>query len=208
MTERAAPDRATVVDEPPDRLSRALKDVPRPYYCLDERGQPVHQTSATEMIERMLRLLEVASGQRVLEIGTGSGFSTALLSHLVGNDGAVCSVDVDREMSARAARLLPMAGHSNVLLRTGDGHKGWAEYAPFDRLVAWATASVVPRAWREQTRDGAIMVVPMRRKGQAWVGRYRRGPRGSVIEELRIHGSFIPLTATPLRPWETMDVHV
>ena len=207
MTERAAPDRATVVDEPPDRLSRALKDVPREYYCLDERGQPVHQTSATEMIERMLRLLEVASGQRVLEIGTGSGFSTALLSHLVGNDGAVCSVDVDREMSARAARLLPMAGHSNVLLRTGDGRKGWAECAPFDRLVAWAAASVVPRAWREQTRDGAILVVPMRRKGQAWVSRYRRGRGGSVIEELRIDGSFIPLTATPLRPWETMDVH-
>jgi hypothetical protein len=47
----------------------------------------------------------------------------------------------------------------------------------------------------------------MRRKGQAWVSRYRRAPRGSVIEELRMPGSFIPLTATPLRPWETMDVH-
>src|SRR4030081_3392734 len=77
MTERVAPDRATVVDGPPDPVSRALEDVPRPYYCLDERGQAVHQTSATEMIERMLRLFEVVSGQRVLEIGTGSGFSTA-----------------------------------------------------------------------------------------------------------------------------------
>jgi len=104
--------------------------------------------------------------------------------------------------------LLQMAGHSNVLLRTGDGRKGWAEYAPFDRLVAWAAGWVVPRAWREQTRDGAILVVPMRRKGQAWVSRYRRGQAGSVVEELRIPGSFIPCTATPLRPWETMDVHV
>ena len=65
-----------------------------------------------------------------------------MLRHLVGNDGAVCSVDVDREMSERAAQLLQMAGHSNVLhsnvlLRTGDGRRGWAEYAPFD-LVAWA----------------------------------------------------------------------
>src|SRR4030081_1245387 len=157
MTERVAPDRATVVDGPPDPVSRALEDVPRPYYCLDGRGQAVHQTSATEMIERMLRLLEVASGQRVLEIGTGSGFSTALLSHLVGNDGAVCSVDVDRDMTERAERLLPMAGG--------------------------AAASVFPRAWREQTRDGAILVVPMRRRGQAWVSRYRRGLAGSVIEE-------------------------
>jgi protein-L-isoaspartate(D-aspartate) O-methyltransferase len=106
----------------------------------------------------------------VLEIGTGSGFSTALLSHLVGNDGAVCSVDVDREMSERAARLLPMAGHSNVLLRTGDGRKGWAESAPFDRLVVWAAASLVPRAG-----------VNRREMGRFWLCRCdARGKRGSV----------------------------
>src|SRR5438309_8626764 len=71
MSEGAAPDRATVVGGPPDGVSRALEEVPRPYYCLDERGQAVHQTSATEMIERMLRLLEVGSGQRVLETAPG-----------------------------------------------------------------------------------------------------------------------------------------
>ncbi len=121
----------------------------------------------------------------------GSGFSTALLSHMVGNDGAVCSVDVDREMSERAARLLPMDGHSNVLLRTGDGRKGWAECAPFDRLVAWAAASVVPRAWHEQTREGAILVVPMRRKGQAWVSRYRHGQAGSMLEVHTVDGNSV-----------------
>ena len=189
---------------PTDRISGALDEVPRQYYCIDEFGQPVHQTSATQMIERMLRLLEVQYGQRVIEVGTGSGFSAALLSHLVGSDGIVSSVDVDCDMTERAARLLQMAGHSNVVLRTGDGRKAWAEYAPFDRLVAWAAASAVPRAWREQTRDSAILVVPMRRNGQAWVSRYRRGQAGSVVEELRIPGGFIPLTATPLRPWETM----
>ena len=190
---------------PTDQVSRALDEVSRQYYCVDVLGQPVHQTSATEMIERMLRLLDVVSGQRVLEIGTGSGFSTALLSHLVGSDGVVYSVDVDNEMTERAARLLARDGRSNVVLRSGDGRKGWAEYAPFDRLVAWAAASGFPRAWREQTRDHAILVVPMRHKGQACVSRYRHGRDGSVMEELRIPGSFIPLTATPLRPWETMD---
>jgi protein-L-isoaspartate(D-aspartate) O-methyltransferase len=114
---------------------------------------------------------------------------------------------VDREMTERAARLLPMAGHSNVLLRTGDGREGWADYAPFDRLVAWAAAVAVPRAWRKQTRDGATLVVPMRRNGQVWVSRCRCGQAGALVEELRMPGSFIPLTATPLRPWETMDVH-
>jgi protein-L-isoaspartate(D-aspartate) O-methyltransferase len=207
MIQPAAPDLATVVKDTRDRVSRAFVDVPRQYYCVDELGQPVHQTSATEMIERMLRLLEVEDGQRLLEIGTGSAFSTAILSHLVGGDGAVFSVDVDREMTERAARLLPLAGHSNVLLRTGDGREGWADCAPFDRLVAWAAAEAVPEAWCEQTRAGAILVVPMRCKGRAWVSRHRRGEAGSVIEELRIPGSFIPLTATPLRPWESTDAH-
>jgi protein-L-isoaspartate(D-aspartate) O-methyltransferase len=72
-----------------DRVSRALDDVTRQHYCVEERGHPVHQTSATEIIERMLRLLEVEHGQRVLDVGTGSAFSTALLSHLVGGDGVV-----------------------------------------------------------------------------------------------------------------------
>src|SRR5712691_1338082 len=124
MTERGTPDRESVVRGPTDQVSCALDEVPRQYYCVDGLGQPVHQTSATEMIERMLRLLEVVSGQRVLEIGTGSGFSTALLSHLVGSAGVVCSVDVDTDMTERAARLLAKDGRSNVVLRTGDGRKG------------------------------------------------------------------------------------
>src|SRR5215467_12029920 len=105
MTEREAPSRGSVVTDPTDRVSRVLDEVPRRYYCVDDLGQPVHQTSATEMIERMLRLLEVMNRQRVLEIGTGSGFSTALLSHLVGSAGVVCSVDIDNDMTERAARL-------------------------------------------------------------------------------------------------------
>jgi protein-L-isoaspartate(D-aspartate) O-methyltransferase len=207
MIQPAVPDPATVVKDTRDRVSRAFGDVARQYYCVDERGQAVHQTSATEMIERMLRLLEVEDGQRLLEIGTGSAFSTALLSHLVGSEGAVFSVDVDCEMTDRAARRLAWARRTNVLLRTGDGREGWADCAPFDRLVAWAAAEAVPEAWREQTRAGAILVVPMRRNGVAWVSRHRRGEAGSVIEELRISGSFIPLTATPLRPWESTDAH-
>jgi protein-L-isoaspartate(D-aspartate) O-methyltransferase len=188
-----------------DRVRHAFEQVLREYYCIDERGRPVHQTSSTEMIQRMLRLLEIEAGQRLLEIGTGSGFSTALLSHLVGSDGAVCSIDVDGEMTERAVRLLHMAGHSNVVLRTGDGRKGWAEYAPFDGLIAWAAAAGLPRSWCEQTSEEAKLVVPMRRKGQAWVSRYRHGHAGFIVEELRIPGSFIPLTATPLRPWEATN---
>ena len=205
MAKRVAPDRAAAVEGTSDPVSGALKIVPRQYYCIDERGQPVPQTSSTEMIERMLRLLEVEGGRHVLEIGTGSGFSTALLSHLVGSDGAVFSIDVDPEMTERAAQLLQMAGHTNVVLGAGDGRDGWSAHAPFDRLVAWAAAAAVPRAWREQTRIGAILVVPMRRHGQAWVSRYRRGQRGALIEEARAPGNFIPLTATPLRPWKSAD---
>jgi SAM-dependent methyltransferase len=121
----------------------------------------------------MLRLLEVEHGQRVLEVDTGSGFTTALLSHLVGSEGVVSSVDIDQEMTERAARLLARDTRANVVPRSGDGRIGSAAYAPFDRVVAWAAASVLPRAWREQTRMARSWLSPCDarvKRGRADIG--------------------------------------
>jgi protein-L-isoaspartate O-methyltransferase len=98
----------------------------------------------------MLRLLDVQAGHRVLEVGTGSGYSTALLAHLVGPCGRVSSVDIDPDLVARAGRLLGMDGHSNVTVVHADGRLGHRPGAPYDRVVAWAQArSGNRRAWND-----------------------------------------------------------
>lgn len=149
------------------------------------------------MMARMLRLLEARDGDRVLEIGTGSGYSTALLRELVGPRGGIVSIDVDTELTSRAAVLLP-----DVRFVTADGRDGCAAAAPYDRVIAWASATELPLSWLEQTRPGALLVVPMRDSASAWVSRYRRTFDGA-LEDKRIAGSFIPLTAQPFKPWES-----
>jgi protein-L-isoaspartate O-methyltransferase len=89
-----------------DRVSAAMRQVHRDLYWQDSNGSIIYQITKPEVIARMLRLLAVAKGIRVFEVGTGSGHSTALLSVLVGAHGQVISVDVDPEMVYRATGLL------------------------------------------------------------------------------------------------------
>lgn len=131
-------------------------------------GSQVPQTSAPQITASMLDLLDVTPGQRVLEIGTGSGYSTALLSGLVGDNGHVTTVEVVPELTARAADLLHAHGRRNVELICGDGLKG----APgsgwlFDRVIAWATVQRIPDAWLGQVARGAVLVTPVNVTGLA-----------------------------------------
>jgi protein-L-isoaspartate(D-aspartate) O-methyltransferase len=186
-----------------DSVGTALRAVEHARYCLDEQGNQLPQTSDPDVIARMLRLLDPRPGDRVLEIGTGSGYSTALLAELTGPTGGVVSIDVDPEVTFRATRLLADAGYGNVLLVTADGRQGWPSHAPFGRVVAWCSVGDVPTAWRAQTRPGAVLVVPMRADGETWVGKYHRTRRSTLVEDERVAGGFVPATATPFRPWET-----
>jgi hypothetical protein len=109
----------------------------------------------------MLRLLDVQPDHRVLEIGTGSGYSTALLAHLVGAGGQVISLDIDPEMVTRTSRLLALDHRGNVTVWHADGRLGHPPGAPYDRLVAWAQAPhAIPAAWTGQVRLGGIISLP------------------------------------------------
>jgi protein-L-isoaspartate(D-aspartate) O-methyltransferase len=187
---------------PEEHVSAALRVVDRAHFCLDATGNQIPQTSSTQMISRMLQLLDVQPGDRVLEIGTGSGYSTALLAELTGSDGSIVSIDVDPEMTQRAAQLFADTHHRNILLVTADGRDGWRAPGRFERLVAWAAATALPQAWCDQTQPGAVLVVPMRVEGVAWVSKYHRTRHGSLVEDERVPGGFVPLTSAPFRPWE------
>jgi protein-L-isoaspartate(D-aspartate) O-methyltransferase len=138
-----------------DRLGLAFRMVDHAYFCLDERGNPFPQTSAPDVIARTLRALDVQAGSHVLEIGTGSGYSTALLGELIGPGGLVASIDVDPPVTARARSLLSSKGYTTVHVTTGDGRLGLPAFAPYDRVVAWCSVDEVPQAPRERCRARA-----------------------------------------------------
>lgn len=125
-------------------------------------GSPVRQSTADSRIKKMVAMLDLHPGARVLEIGTGSGYSSAVLAGIVGESGHVVSIDVDQELVARAATLHAQAGHQNVEVHAADGFQGWAQGAPFDRVIAWTTPHVIPAPWVEQTVEDGVIVTPVK----------------------------------------------
>jgi protein-L-isoaspartate(D-aspartate) O-methyltransferase len=109
------------------------------------------------IVALMTELLGPAKQQRVLEIGTGSGYQAAVLAHLVSR---VYSVEIVPELAESAQKTLNALGYSDVLIRQGDGYEGWPEHAPFDRILVTAAPPEVPKALIEQLAIGGRLVAP------------------------------------------------
>ncbi|MFG2717272.1 methyltransferase domain-containing protein [Streptomyces sp. NPDC048416] len=114
--------------------------------------------SMPSVVFRMLADLDVRPGQRVLEIGTGTGWNAALLAHRLGTEHVV-SVELDSSVAAAARTVLDRFGLP-VRVETGDGLRGYSEGAPYDRIIATCGLRSIPRTWIAQARPGAIIVAP------------------------------------------------
>lgn len=135
----------------PDACDQAYADCALPIDC----GQTISQPY---MVGLMTEALRLSGGEKILEIGTGSGYQTAVLAELAGR---VVSIERHRELSNRAAALLRELNYSNVTLAVGDGSLGWPAESPYDRILVTAAAERAPEPLFRQLADGGILVIPI-----------------------------------------------
>jgi len=183
-----------------ERVIAAMQEIPRHLfvdaalasraYMEDSLPIGAGQTiSQPYMVAKILQLLEMQGHERVLEIGTGCGYQTAVLSRLCRR---VYSIERIPVLLERARANLRAARHANVMLKCADGTLGWHEYAPFDGIIAAAGGQRVPEAWKEQLCDGGTLVMPLGADDRHVLARYRkRGER--FLEERFDDCRFVPL---------------
>jgi protein-L-isoaspartate(D-aspartate) O-methyltransferase len=121
---------------------------------------PISSSSQPSLMAQMLHDLQLAPGQRILEIGAGTGYNVALLAHVVGA-GQVISVDVDRHVLAEAREHLRAFPERHVEFRHADGRLGLREAAPFDRIMVTAATPDLEPSWLEQLDEGGVLVAPL-----------------------------------------------
>ena len=158
---RTVPRHIFLPDLPPDAAYRDEAIVIK----WDDDGTPTSSSSQPTIMAIMLDQLGVARGQRVLEIGAGTGFNAALLAHVVGLKGRVVSIDLDPEIVTRAEENLSAAGCKGVTVLPADGALGHPKRAPYDRIIATVGVWDLSPAWHEQLAPGGRIVVPLDLRG-------------------------------------------
>jgi protein-L-isoaspartate(D-aspartate) O-methyltransferase len=161
-------------------------------------GQTISQPY---IVALMTELLRVSPGQRVLEVGTGSGYQAAVLAAL---GLEVFSIEIVASLGRQAAALLAALGYERVQVRIGDGYRGWPERAPFAGILVTAAPDHVPRPLLEQLAPGGRLVIPVG-EGVQQLEVHRRlpedGPEGPVyVREVVLPVRFVPMTGEAERP--------
>ena len=178
-----------------ERIATALRDVPRHLFLphlppetaylddaivtkRDAKGQPISSSSQPAIMAIMLDQLALAPGQRVLEIGAGTGYNAALMRHIVGSSGAVFSVDIEPDLVDLAREHLVSAGYPDVTVVAADGADGYLPGAPYDRVIATVGVSDLAPAWLYQAGPGARIVVPLDVRGSQLAVAFGRSGSG------------------------------
>jgi protein-L-isoaspartate(D-aspartate) O-methyltransferase len=141
-------------------------------------GIPISASTQPSLMAAMLDQLDLRPGHRALEIGTGTGYNAALMAHIVGAKGHVVTVDLEEDIVAEARENLRRAGVQHVGCVCADGGNGYADAAPYDRIIVTVGSWDIPPALRRQLREGGRLVIPISIRGaQRSVAFERRGER-------------------------------
>jgi protein-L-isoaspartate(D-aspartate) O-methyltransferase len=155
-------------------------------------GQTISQPY---IVALMSQWAEVAPGDKVLEVGTGSGYQAAVLAELTDK---VFSIEIRPELARQAAARLKELGYGLVQVRSGDGYQGWPEAAPFDAILVTAAATRVPPALAAQLKEGGRLIIPLEAPygGQDLI-RWRK-VKGKLMQEASLPVRFVPLVQPPV----------
>ena len=166
---------------PQEHQARAYDDTPLPIGFDQTISQPY-------IVAYMSEVLDTRSTDRVLEIGTGSGYQAAILGELVRD---VYTIEIVEPLAIRAQETITALGYTNVHVRHGNGYLGWPEAAPFDRIIVTAAPDEVPGTLTDQLSAGGVMVVPVGR-GEQMMKIVRKTERGlATTETLPVR--FVPM---------------
>lgn len=165
---------------------QAYQDAPLPIGYGQTISQPYIVAFMTEQ-------LQPKPEDRVLEIGTGSGYQAAVLAKLV---AAVYTIEIIEPLAKRAAEDLKRLGYTNVFVRFGDGYKGWPDAAPFDAIIVTCAPEKVPRALTEQLKEGGRMIIPVGPALDQQLVLLTK-EKGKLERRSVLPVRFVPMTGTP-----------
>lgn len=172
---------------PPALRADAYADHPLPI----GEGQTISQPY---IVAFMTAALSLRGGEKVLEIGTGSGYQSAVLAQVAAQ---VFTIEIVEPLAREAAERLARLGYANVTARAGDGYQGWPSEAPFDAIIVTAAAPRVPEPLRQQLRDGGRLILPLGDDAQELILIRRRG--NAFEEESVLPVRFVPMTGAVRR---------
>jgi len=170
---------------PPGQAAQAYDNRPLPIGM----GQTISQPY---IVALMTDLLDAGPGDKVLEVGTGSGYQAAVLAEIV---RAVYTIEIVEPLGRTAARALAETGYRNVRTRIGDGYAGWPDEAPFDGIIVTAAAPYLPQPLVDQLKSGGRLVIPLGEQGGAQsLFVIEKDARGVVTRRKVLDVRFVPLT--------------
>lgn len=171
--------------------------VPKAYreYAYHNSPLPIgHDQTISQpyIVGYMTAMLNLEEGDKVLEIGTGSGYHAAVLSELTPH---VYTIEIVKELGRQAKARFDSLGYTTIKTKIGDGYKGWPEHAPFDAIILTAAPEEIPQPLIEQLKPGGIMVAPVGKTGETqFLTKVTKSEDGEVKIQRKLPVRFVPMT--------------